>query len=341
MIRTQREYVEATYGGDMPFLSIIVTAKSPGDNVLTKLFFDDLWRVDALVKATAGPVDGIDRTFEDVCFRSGNGLCEQTGVLNFWNNSVSTYNATVSTDADLLATVNGTLYSNGQSVTRAAAFGSPVVTDGSLSYARSVSIMYLLANANDGFGDDKLLDYADAFLDEMEVSHDAFTHASVLYLAYNSIDNELATIGSDTTLYALCIAILFIVLTLVLGRTCSRLHSRVLLSMGGILSVSLICCCVVLCFFFSHSVFFHFACLILSLVFVSVSLLFRLSHFCTCFVCVSLCLTLSLRCLLYESGWFEHCDWLWVLYAVGTASHSSGTDIAIYSAWNWYNTLLP
>lgn len=200
--------------------------------------------------------------------------------------------------------------------------------------------MYLLANANDGFGDDKLLDYADAFLDEMEVSHDAFTHASVLYLAYNSIDNELGkSIGSDTTLYALCIAILFIVLTLVLGRTCSRLHSRVLLSMGGILSVSLIdllLCCSLLLFLslclFSFCLSHFITCVCLCLAFVSsVSFLYL---FC-------LCLTLSLCCLLYESGWFEHCDWLWVLYAVGTASHSSGTDIAIYSAWNWYNTLLP
>ncbi|CAM9359742.1 unnamed protein product, partial [Ectocarpus fasciculatus] len=237
----QRSIILNDFDGDGEFASFLVENPSETGSVLTKESVDAIWELDAIVMA----VKAGGNTFADVCTKELDGVtCEPPfrGITRFWGD-FATYEASVSSDADVLAAVNVTTFPDGSAVNQQALFGNGITydDDGNISGARAIIQAYALGSDPDEDADinEDVFDWNEAFQEAMgEVSGD-FDVFGVFYLTSRSTDDALIeSVTGEMFLFITTYVLMIAFVSVALGRCCTGpVKQRSWLAVGGVMFV--------------------------------------------------------------------------------------------------------
>eukprot|EP00903_Cladosiphon_okamuranus_P015713 g14505.t1 len=230
--KTQESIIDDSFtDNSSEYASFLLDSLSETDNILTKESFDALWDVNDIVLS----IESGGNTFEDVCAKQLDGVtCELPfrGVTRFWENDRAIYDATVTTDADVLAAINVEAYPDGLPVNRQAVFGNTIEYDnsGNIVFARALFQAYGLASDPDDDADinEDVFDWNGDFQDAMEdAAPDLAGTLNLFYITSRSIDDALAeSITGEIMLFVLTYVIMVIFVTIALGRCCAGVVER-------------------------------------------------------------------------------------------------------------------
>ncbi|CAM9850692.1 unnamed protein product, partial [Ectocarpus sp. 12 AP-2014] len=230
LTKQQEDIILEDFDGGGEFASFLV--ESPSGNVLTKESVDAIWELDAIVMAVE--VDG--NTYADVCLKELDGVtCEQPfrGITRFWGD-FDTYEATVSSDADVLAAVNATTFPDGSAVNQQALFGNGITydDDGNISGATAIIQAYALDSDSD----------EDADINEnnaMDAASDDFDVFGVFYLTSRSTDDAISeSVSGEIYLFVIACVLMIAFVSVTIGRCCrGHVKQRSWLAIGGIMFV--------------------------------------------------------------------------------------------------------
>ncbi|CAM9359667.1 unnamed protein product, partial [Ectocarpus fasciculatus] len=241
LTKEQEEIILGDFDGDGEFASFLVESPSETGSVLTKESVDAIWELDAIVMA----VEADGNTYADVCSKELDGVtCEPPfrGITRFWGD-FATYEASVSSDADVLAAVNATTFPDGSAVNQQALFGNGITydDDGNISGARAVIQSYALHSDPDEEADINadVLDWNGAFQDAMEGVSDDFDVFGVFYLTSRSTDDAISeSVSGEIYLFMIAYVLMIVFVSVTLGRCCrGHVRQRSLLAIGGIMFV--------------------------------------------------------------------------------------------------------
>ncbi|CBJ26534.1 conserved unknown protein [Ectocarpus siliculosus] len=193
LARDHQSIVLEDFDGDGEFASFLVESPSETGSVLTKESVDAIWELDAIVRA----VEVGGNTYADVCGKELDGVtCEPVfrGITRFWGD-FATYEASVTSDADILATVNVATFPDGSTVNQQALFGNGITydDDGNISGARATIQGFALDSDPDDGADinEDVFDWNEAFQDAMDEAANNFDVFDVFYLTSRSTDDAL------------------------------------------------------------------------------------------------------------------------------------------------------
>ncbi|CBJ26537.1 conserved unknown protein [Ectocarpus siliculosus] len=228
-------------GDDGEYATFLVESPSETGSVLTKESVDAVWELDAIVMAVE--VDG--NTYADLCSKELDGAtCEPVfrGITRFWGDFY-TYEASVTSDADILAAVNVTTFPDGSAVSEQALFGNGITydDDGNISGARAVIQGYALASDPDDGADinDYVFDWNEAFHDAMQEATDDFDVLDVYYLTSRSGNDALEeAVSGEIFLFITTYILMVAFVSVAIGRCCSGpVKRRSWLGVGGVMLV--------------------------------------------------------------------------------------------------------
>eukprot|EP00903_Cladosiphon_okamuranus_P022061 g20288.t1 len=212
--KTQQSIVSEYFIENSDYASLLLESPSETDSILTKERLDALWDLHDIVVS----VESGDKTYKDVCSKELDGVtCELPfrGVTRYWENDRAIYDATVTTDADVLAAINVETYPNGQAVNHQADFGNTVEYD-------DRGNAYGLENDADSGTDvnDDTFDWNGEFQDAMEEAAPDFAGTlNVFYLTTRSLEDALAeSVSGEIGLFVATYGIMLMVVTVALGR---------------------------------------------------------------------------------------------------------------------------
>ncbi|CAM9459542.1 unnamed protein product, partial [Scytosiphon promiscuus] len=229
--KNQEKIIAEYYNDNSEFASILMESESETGSVLTKAGMDVLWELDTITMAVES--DGI--TYEDLPFR---------GITRFWNNNITDYEASVTSDEDVVGAVNVETFPDGQTVNPLALFGDIVYDDnGDISGARAMIQAYGLASDTDDDADinDDVYDWCGEFQDTMEERQDDFADVvDVFYITSRSTDDALAeAVAGELFLFVLTYVIMVAFVMVALGRCCTGpVKRRSWLGAGGVVIVA-------------------------------------------------------------------------------------------------------
>ncbi|CAM9260832.1 unnamed protein product [Ectocarpus sp. 13 AM-2016] len=229
------------FNDDGEYATFLVESPSETGSVLTKESVDAVWELDAIVMAIE--VDG--NTYDDLCSKELDGVtCEPVfrGITRFWGD-FATYEASVTSDADILAAVNVTTFPDGSAVNQQALFGNGITydDDGNISRARAVIQGYALASDPDDGAEinDYVFDWNAAFQDAMEEARETFDVLDVYYLTSRSGDDALEeAVSGEIFLFITTYVLMIAFVSVAIGRCCSGpVKRRSWLGVGGVMLV--------------------------------------------------------------------------------------------------------
>ncbi|CAN0008284.1 unnamed protein product [Ectocarpus sp. 12 AP-2014] len=235
LARDHQSIVLEDFGGDGEFASFLV--ESPSGSVLTKESVDAIWELDAIVMA----VEAGGNTYADVCAKELDGVtCEPVfrGITRFWGD-FATYEASVASDADILAAVNVATFPDGSTVNQQALFGNGITydDDGNISGASATIQGYALDSDPDDGADinDDVFNWNEAFQDAMDEAANDFDVFDVFYLTSRSTDDALnESVTGEMFLFITTYVLMMAVVSVALGRCCSGpVKRRSWLAVGG------------------------------------------------------------------------------------------------------------
>jgi len=218
------DYIQATYETPKIDIDIIISAPDETSSILSKDYFDVMWEVDTLIRAINVTYEGTSYTYDDVCFQSDvyDG-CESFGALNFWSNSKTSYQAAVTDQPSLEASLNIDKYPLDQQDVE---FGyqtlgfSAVDASGDITSAKAIKAVWNLQTCGIGKSDCGSWEFQKKYLAEMSayVLTKSST-ANVVYLAGRSLDDELgAAIDADMPLVGMAYLIMIVFCCCSLGE---------------------------------------------------------------------------------------------------------------------------
>ncbi|CAM9869255.1 unnamed protein product, partial [Ectocarpus sp. 12 AP-2014] len=185
-------------------------------------------------------------TYAHVCAKELDGVtCAAPfrGVTRFWDDFAA-YEASVTSDADVLEAVNVEAFPDGFPANQQALFGNGIVHDdyGNISGAKAIIQGYALASGPDDDADinKEVFEWNEAFQDKLEASTDDFADVfEVFYLTSRSFDDALEeSVSSEIFLYIAIYVIMVLFVTVALGRCCAGpVERRSWLGVGGIVLV--------------------------------------------------------------------------------------------------------
>ncbi|CAM9472608.1 unnamed protein product [Ascophyllum nodosum] len=234
----QQEKVVLSYFNDTSSHAVILMdSPSDGGNILTKEAMDTLWEIHRLVLEIE--TDG--KTYSDICLKQTDGTCEfsSRAVTRFWGDSFETYNASVTSDTDVLADINVDTYPDGASVNLEAVFGNTIEYDssGSVTGAEAMVQTYVLDTTTDDADEEAnewMTDYQDFMKEQAE------EYSSILgieYITGRSIDDALnESISGEIFLFVATYLIMLVVVMIAIGRFHSKenIHRRSWLGNAGL-----------------------------------------------------------------------------------------------------------
>ncbi|CAM9459401.1 unnamed protein product [Scytosiphon promiscuus] len=193
--KKQEAIVLENFAGTNEYAAILMESPSETGSVLTKEAMDVLWELDAIVRA----VGSEGETYAELCSKDLDGVtCELPfrGVTRFWDNDVATYEASVTSDADVVAAVNVESFPDGQTVNHLALFGTSIVydDDGTISGARAMIQAYGLEGDPDDDAqiNEDVYNWNEQFQDTMEEAQEDYANVlNVFYLTSRSTDDAL------------------------------------------------------------------------------------------------------------------------------------------------------
>lgn len=98
--KKNNDFFDDVYGSSESGVNIIAGVEDqPGNNILTKPVFDELFRLHDTLKEAMTSVGG--RTYSDLCTKAVDGSCDTVGVLRHWNFNSSFYFESVINDTDI------------------------------------------------------------------------------------------------------------------------------------------------------------------------------------------------------------------------------------------------
>ncbi|CAM9170392.1 unnamed protein product, partial [Ectocarpus sp. 8 AP-2014] len=234
-----KDIIVQDFDDDGEYAAFLV--ESPSGSVLTKESVDVIWELDAIVKA----VEAGGNTFIDVCPKELDGVtCEPPfrGITRFWGD-FATYEASVTSDADILATVNATTFPDGQTVNQQALFGNGITydDDGNISGASVVIQAYALWADPDEDAEinEDVFDWNGAYQDAMVEATDDFDVVDVYYFTSRSIDDALAeSVSGEIYLFITTYVLMVAFVSVAIGRCCTGpVKQRSWLGVSGIMLV--------------------------------------------------------------------------------------------------------
>ncbi|CBN79517.1 conserved unknown protein [Ectocarpus siliculosus] len=185
-------------------------------------------------------------TYADVCAKELDGVtCAAPfrGVTRFWD-GFAAYEASVTSDADVLEAVNVEAFPDGFPVNQQTLFGNGIVydDDGNISGVKAIIQGYALSSDPDDDADinKEVFDWNEAFQDKLEASTDDFADVfEVFYLTSRSFDDALEeSVSGEIFLYFATYVIMVLFVTVSLGRCCAGpVERRSWLGVGGIMLV--------------------------------------------------------------------------------------------------------
>ncbi|CAN0213748.1 unnamed protein product, partial [Ectocarpus sp. 6 AP-2014] len=212
---------------------LLLESAVEGGNVLTKASVDLLWDLNSrvmLVETESG------NTYTDLCTTDADGVtCKQPfrGVTRFWGNDFDTYEASVTSDADVLAAINVETYPDGQAVSLGAVFGNSWTYDATGSSVVSAGVfmqsyeLELTANDDEEFWEVRQWESLFHELVEgiMEGQEDGGGNDDVgavfnlRYFTGRSIDDALAaSVSGETFLFGITYTTMIVFITVILGK---------------------------------------------------------------------------------------------------------------------------
>eukprot|EP00904_Undaria_pinnatifida_P008217 jgi/Undpi1/4525/HiC_scaffold_18.g07879.m1 len=232
--------VVTAFGQYGDYAVMLMESPSGRDSVLTKESIDAVWELDEKVLAIG--VEG--NRYADLCTADLDGVtCKQPfrGITRFWGNSLDMYEASVSTDEDVLAAVNAERFPDGQEVTLEAIFGNSITFDrfGNVTGARAMMQSYelhvdLLSPANADISDWQA-EFQELMGEEASKS-DVF---NIKYFTGRSISDALnESLSGELFLFVITYIIMITFVMIALGRCCSgHVRCRSWLGLGGVMTV--------------------------------------------------------------------------------------------------------
>ncbi|CAM9415157.1 unnamed protein product, partial [Ectocarpus sp. 8 AP-2014] len=200
---------------------------------------DVVWSLVVLIEWAGG------NTYANVCSKELDGVtCEPVfrGITRFWGD-FDTYEASVTSDADILAAVNVTTFPDGSAVNQQALFGNGITYDdyGNISGARAVIQGYALASdPDDDAGiNEYVYDWNEAFQEVMAEAADDFDVLDVYYLTSRSTEDALEeAVSGEIFLFITTYVLMVAFVSVVIGRCCSGpVKRRSWLGIGGVMLV--------------------------------------------------------------------------------------------------------
>ncbi|CAM9899558.1 unnamed protein product, partial [Ectocarpus sp. 12 AP-2014] len=230
------------FNDDGEFATFLVESPSETGSVLTKESVDAIWELDAIVMA----VEAGGNTYADLCSKELDGVtCEPVfrGITRFWGD-FDTYEASVTSDADILTAVNVTTFPDGSAVNQQALFGNGIThdEDGNISGANAVIQGYALASDPDDDADinEDVYDWNEAsFSEAMDEAADEFDVLHVYYLTSRSTEDALEeAVSGEIFLFITTYVLMVAFVSVVIGRCCGGpVKRRSWLGIGGVMLV--------------------------------------------------------------------------------------------------------
>ncbi|CAM9472819.1 unnamed protein product [Ascophyllum nodosum] len=207
--KQQEKAVLSYFNDTSSYAVILMDSPSDGGNILTKEAMDTLWELHSLVLEIE--TDG--KTYSDICLKQTDGTCEfsSRAVTRFWGDSFETYNASVTSDADVLADINVDTYPDGASVNLEAVFGNTIEYDSSDSVTGAEAMVqtYALDTTTDDADEEAnewMTDYQDFMKEQAEEYNSIF---GIEYITGRSIDDALnESISGEIFLFVATCALL-------------------------------------------------------------------------------------------------------------------------------------
>ncbi|CAM9506157.1 unnamed protein product [Ectocarpus sp. 12 AP-2014] len=190
-------------------------------------------------------VEAGGNTYVDVCPKELDGVtCEPPfrGITRFWGD-FDTYEASVTSDADILAAVNVATFPDGSTVNQLALFGNGITydADGNISGASATMQAYALGSDPDEDSDlnDDVFEWNGAFQDAMEEVTDDFDVVDVYYLTSRSTDDALEeSVTGEIFLFITTYVLMVVFVSVAIGRCCTgSVKQRSWLGIGGVMLV--------------------------------------------------------------------------------------------------------
>ncbi|CAN0119730.1 unnamed protein product, partial [Pylaiella littoralis] len=227
-----------------------------GGNVLTMDAVDMIWELNARVLALE--TESGNR-YTDLCTTElDGGACKQPfrGITRFWGNDLATYEASVTSDADVLAAISVSNFPDGQAVLLQAVFGNSLTYDDATGGAVSARIcmqsyeLGLTANDDEEFRE--VREWEKLFHDLMEGiitgeeadgagggEDDIAAAFNLRYFTGRSMDDALAaSVNGETHLFVVTYFIMVVFITINLGKCgAGAVRRRSWLGMSGVLII--------------------------------------------------------------------------------------------------------
>ncbi|CAM9472679.1 unnamed protein product, partial [Ascophyllum nodosum] len=224
----QQEKVVLSYFNDSDdYAVILMDSPSDGGSILTKEAMDALWELHSLVLE----IEADGKTYSDICLKQTDDTCvfSSRAVTRFWGDSFETYNASVTSDVDLLADINVDSYPDGATVNLEAVFGNTIEYDssGSVTGAEAMMQIYLL-DTNTDDADEEANEWMANYQDFMKEQTDEYSSIfGIEYITGRSIEDALnESISGEIFLFVATYLIMLTFVMVAIGRCRSEDNVR-------------------------------------------------------------------------------------------------------------------
>ncbi|CAM9198844.1 unnamed protein product, partial [Ectocarpus sp. 12 AP-2014] len=241
LAKEQESIVLEYFNSDGEYAAFLVESPSETGSVLTKESVDAIWELDSIVMS----VQAGGKTYTDVCSKELDGVtCEPVfrGITRFWGD-YDTYEASVTSDEDILETVNVSTFPDGSVVNQQALFGNGITydDDGNIAGASAIIQAYGLEYDADEGADinDDVFDWNAAFQDTFEDAVDDFDIFDLHYITSRSTDDALEeAVSGEIFLFITAYVLMMVFVTVAIGRCFTGpVKQRSWLGIGGLMIV--------------------------------------------------------------------------------------------------------
>eukprot|EP00904_Undaria_pinnatifida_P008203 jgi/Undpi1/4512/HiC_scaffold_18.g07866.m1 len=234
--KRQEVIVNTYFETNSEYALIIVENPSDGGSVLTQESLNALWELDGLVMDIE--TDEGNR-FSDLCTTEPDGVtCGQPfrGVTRFWSSNFTTYQDSVSSDADVLAAVNEVFYPDGQVVSLEAVFGNSVTCDADGTFCCSPIVGWLVTIIRPLY---HTLTSGSLPHRHDHKKQDNFGDLNIKYMTGRSLDDGLEeSVSGEIFLFVVTYIVMIVFVQIAIGRCCSgAVRRRTWLGLGGVMFV--------------------------------------------------------------------------------------------------------